>query len=869
MICKNKNKVRNRKIRNIHTAMPTKKTPITTNVMSFKTFRSPDKIDHNDKNQFFIHHPDLSKSKFSNCPVSDENGSPSKNQVSKFLASFEAAKSYKEIREIAPSLYDYSSLLMQQKKNDSSKKKLTAKLPNLLKCEEVTRIWDELFYQIATKESNTVRQACIQLIITQHYATNNKTLDLKDVAKLTIVLPEDVINCFKPWYFEKCGGELFGVHNLGIQEYRRVEQTLCCYVPGEVSHIENIMAKEYKEKSTRNLLRTEYTTELTSETEIENLNDTTSTERNELSSEISKEQQKDKSFDISGSVTVSKDTKLFGAVTANASTGYSSNNSSSLANTEAKNYAKEVTERALERIVQKTSEKRTYKMIKEFEENNKHGFDNREGEQHVTGVYRWVDKIYDNELVNYGKRLLFEVDIPHPALFYKKAMEWKPKEKEDDGAVNENTSPKTLEEFKILSSADIKSANKETVNQAATYYGASIEWKVEEIIIAHSLTYDNLGYKDNEAFTPVSSVTIDPDYSAVKVEGSCDYNYKGRSGKHAYLNLFFGGRDVVFNGYCPGTNTKCHGNQEILLDLQPPVPSSLNIYLRHRKIGDLGFNVNIKCKIDANVLATWQEETYNQLVQSYGAMKAKYDNEQEMKEAALLAENDQEETENYSNPALNRLIEERELKRICIEMMSKPYCYDFGKSFNECKTYRCKSACGENEALVPNVIQNEELEKYAQFVKFFEKAFQWEIMTYVFHPYYYNEQCNWSELLQTKNDDPIFEAFLQSGMANLLVPVRPQYEKAVMHYMETGEIYLDGDLVPEAEDDRYLSLLSELGNQDDVTVEGQWKTRIPSTLTIIQANSSYLEDEQGLPCCDEDGSVFGSDENTLQSLKDE
>src|SRR5690554_6765348 len=164
------------------------------------------------------------------------------------------------------------------------------------------------------------------------------------------------------------------------------------------------MAREFKEKSTRNLLRTEQTTELTSETTIENINDTTTTERNELSSETAKLLQQDKSFDISGSVTVSKDSKVFGSVTANVSTGYNSSSSSSESNIEAKNYAKEITERALERIEQKTTEKRTYKILKEFEENNKHGFDNRKGTQHVTGVYRWGDKIYDNELVKYEKR---------------------------------------------------------------------------------------------------------------------------------------------------------------------------------------------------------------------------------------------------------------------------------------------------------------------------------------------------------------------------------------------------------------------------------------------------------------------------------
>ena len=45
----------------------------------------------------------------------------------------------------------------------------------------------------------------------------------------------------------------YGVRQLGIADYRKVEQSLHCYLEGEVSHIENVMAREYKEKSTRRL----------------------------------------------------------------------------------------------------------------------------------------------------------------------------------------------------------------------------------------------------------------------------------------------------------------------------------------------------------------------------------------------------------------------------------------------------------------------------------------------------------------------------------------------------------------------------------------------------------------------------------------
>ena len=832
---------------------------IKTNLFSFKTFRSPDKIDINEKDEFFIQHPNITQSQFNQCPIRNATGTNEQDYLN-FIGNFTPASGYKEIRNLNTAFYDYSSLLMQQKKNDSSKKPLTVQPPAPLANTAYMQIWVELFVQITTQQSKSARQACLQMIIAQFYILNAQSLNLNDIAKLVIVIPEIVTKCFKPWQFANCGGKLFGVHNLGIQEYRRVEQTLCCYVPGEVSHIENVMAREFKEKSTRNLLRTEQSTEFTSETTIENINDTTTTERNELSSEVAKLLQKDKSFDLSGSVTVSKDSKAFGKITANVSTGYNSSSSSALSNTEAKNYSKELTERALERIVQKTTEKRTYSIIKEFEENNKHGFDNRLGTKHVTGVYRWVDKIYDNELVNYGKRLVLEVEVPNPALLYKKAMEWKSKKNQDQQSLL--TPPKNLGEFGINGWSDIANEN---ISSLATEYGISIDSYQTQVQFV-DVSYGAVTDRNNNTKTDIQSPIMIPlDFVADRIDGIGSFEHRGNSNTKAYLKLNFGGQEIYRGDYNTAANQTDTFN--ISLNVTPKALGSLSFAVTYRQVLQYSGSFKVKCVSDPALFKDWQETVYGELQAAYQNKLDEYNEELRIQQAAQEAARDQEGSENFSNPAFNRLIEERELKRNCIEMLSKPYCYDMGKKFYDCTTYNCTSCEDEEiEAIIPENIQNLELEKYAEFIKFFETAFQWEIFSYILYPYYYNEKCSWYELLQTKNADPIFEAFLQSGMAKILVPVRPQFEKAVLWYLETGEIYTEGDIIPETEDDRYLSLLNELINQDEITVEGEWKTRVPSMLTIIQAKSTYLEDEQGLPCCDEETDNFGSNDELLSGL---
>src|SRR5690606_11488917 len=71
----------------------------------------------------------------------------------------------------------------------------------------------------------------------------------------------------------------------------------------------------------------------------------------------------------------------------------------------------------------KVKKERIVKIVEEFEENNSHGFDNRKGDKHVVGVYRWVDKVFKNQILNYGKRLMFEFMVPEPAKLHKLAME--------------------------------------------------------------------------------------------------------------------------------------------------------------------------------------------------------------------------------------------------------------------------------------------------------------------------------------------------------------------------------------------------------------------------------------------------------------
>ena len=199
----------------------------------------------------------------------------------------------------------------------------------------------------------------------------------------------------------------YGIQRLGIADYRKVEQEVCCYVPGEVSHIENVMAREFKQKTTRRLRRNEESISTTRESEKEALTENTSTDRFEMNQEIAFLTARDQTYAASAGMSAE-----FKKVQISANANYATSTAQENSNSQAVTHAKDVTERALQSIVEKVTEERVVKIVEEFEETTDHGYDNRKGDNHISGVYRWVDKIYKNQILNYGKRLMYEFMIP-------------------------------------------------------------------------------------------------------------------------------------------------------------------------------------------------------------------------------------------------------------------------------------------------------------------------------------------------------------------------------------------------------------------------------------------------------------------------
>lgn len=839
-----------------------KKTPaIKTDLFRFVTFRSPEELTYQDKKIRFVLHPDLTASVIKSCPV-PPRGVEDLAEFNEYLTTFPSYATKEDVRAVNAALFDYANAAYKRKEQIANIRIVPEGEVSTLSADNELRLFDALFGEVVSKKSSSVRQAISKMLIVNHALRHSERLvdmGLKKLTDIKIEIPHEVLECYKPWLFNECGGSLEGVQNLGVADFRRVEQEVCCYVPGEVSHIENVMAKEYKERSTRNFVRTEDTFETETETTIENLTDVTTATRNELSTEVANVLEKDRSSAYGGSLGVSA--KYLGAeIDVNAYADFTTSNSSSYSNTEAKTYAEEVTKRALERIVQKTSQKRTSKIIKEFEENNKHGFDNRSGDVHVTGIYRWIDIIYKNRLVNYGKRLMVEFMVPEPAEFYKTILKYKKADSSTPSTDDGPTPPKSLTDFGIAKSSDITSEN---VMNIASYYGVNIlplppSSKNISLNLSPNQPVDHNRNINNQN---LGSVTIDPEYEATKITGSYTYEYRANSWgspQQAFCDFTFGGVIVSSGGNYSGDKE----NKTVTINktFSPVQTGTMPISVAYS--GCFGFYgaATLQCSLKASYISEWQNDAYNKFVASYNQKLEAHN--QAIKENEAQDVFEAQESVGSTNPAMNRIIEQRELKRICIEMLMKPYCKTQGKDnntdINACDLYQ-----------IPQVNQTKAFSKYASTVKFFEQAIDWELMSYLFYPYYWADKCDWADLIQSNSEDLVFQAFLQSGMGRVVVPIRQQFTQAFAYYIETGEIWLGNDLVAGTQSDLYLSIAEEMQTVEGA-VEEEWETRVPTSLAIIQGRSAFLG-EEGLPCCqhienDDSTSNISGTGDTLQII---
>lgn len=623
----------------------------------------------------------------------------------------------------------------------------------------------------------------------------------------------------------------FGVKQLGIADYNKVEQTTQGYIEGDVAHIENIMAREFKERSTRRLRRKEETLTTSSESEREQLTDTTSTERFEMQNEVAKVIQDIKDFSAGTNFNATYGAGSSGSIQLGANANYATHNSKEESTLQAITNAKDITERALDRIVTKVKEERVEKIVEEFEENNSHGFDNRKGDKHVVGVFRWVDKVLKNQVINYGKRLMFEFMVPQPAKLHVLGMS--ENQRPDDSVLVKPVDPRESTMHKLT---NYSSVNDTTLKYWASKYNVEVAPKPKQYITtSKAFKLDFMSNDGQEGSSINDKVVITEGYEAesFKMSGGV-YSHQTGSDNGAKINLVIANKQV--DRYQSGTFS-------LNRTLDTNIKDELAVSASSFDTMTASFNVVVRCKLTTEAEKQWQLEAFKTIIDAYKHALAKFEEDLKVeKELGVQIKG--------TNPGFYREFENKVLRKNCISYLIDQNT-DALNTYGKSNMYRKNDGSSNFTFGNAEINVNQALDNYAAFVKFMEQAFEWEIMSYNLYPYYWGDRQDWASLYSyDETTDPLFRNFMQSGMARVIVTVRPGFEEAVRYYMQTGQIWNGGE-VPVIEDELYLSLVDELRQPKGEKLGKAWPTRVPTPLTILQAQSIGLKVTKALPYNDD------------------
>jgi len=624
---------------------------------------------------------------------------------------------------------------------------------------------------------------------------------------------------------------LRSIRPLGIGDLKVVKQKLKKYVAGEVAHIENVLRGEYKERKHRTLDRTEDIFSISNEVEEETTKDTQTTERFELKKESEKTIEEKMSmqagFTVSGS---------YGMVTLGAYGDFAYSTSSQESNKSSSNFAREVIDKSVSKIQKKTKEERTTKKLHEVEEINTHGIDNKEKLDHAVGVYRWVDKYYEAQIYNYGKRMMLEFIIPEPAAFFEYAQLHKPKKN--------IVAPKPLDPnftHKQITENNYESYIRDYNVQGATTAPPlfkTISTSILKDAMAVSIRDEeekdrvkenpNFALNNKEMVVPAGYVAkfgVWWDLSAIwtawpkmevtignKIFRIHDFDRIPNVFDERFLTANNTGRDdIPFHWFYPGTVIQVSVNVSDVLSY------TINLYALVERLPE--------------TYEQWQIQMFEKIMAAYQAMQAEYEQKvaaQEVQDGIVIS---------GQNPRINREIEKTELKKQCIKMLMNPSLFGLFDAMKE----------GVNNSF-PDLDILDSINE-GKMIQFFEQAFEWENLTYLFYSYFWARQDQWIHKLNIYDNDPLFTDFLKAGSARVLIPVRPTYNDVISYYMLTGgEIWgkdgnpplilkNDGSL-----NDLFISIADELRNQTDdlanATAEGEpWEVVLPTTLVYLQKDS--------------------------------
>lgn len=693
---------------------------------------------------------------------------------------------------------------------------------------------------------------------------------------------------------------------VGLGDLKVVKQKFLGYRKGELAHVETVLASETKTRVHRSLEKTQDSFSFLSSSESENTKDTQSTSRFELKNET--ENVIKESINVNANLSAGYNYNN-GMVVVNASAGMSYANSKDTTAKSSRNYVDEVVSKATSRIVSRASTERSRTLQVETEETNTHSFINTAPDSdHISGMYRWLDKVYQGQIYNYGKRLMFELVVPEPAAFYVQSRLYAYAASLDlpNYPVGTGSSALGKPPLPVQGPSEI---NEVVYDALKTKYKISNlpppALTVDTVPVFHDNNASSLfiaqhpsqpgqiwdGYNNSSIRTGIIT-----NYQLVscRVTGSLDFhNADNRGGApqnekntlEVQLNqipVFTWMNDSIMGFH------SFDEHYDLIQAMDAPENFRIDIGTQTNKTYSLNIYFNYALK--PAVYSAWQQNIFdainkpeNLIIDPNSTLQPLPDPKLQTYEDALskISAPQLNEIITGRSPADNELIVRKEIKRECISMITKEFDSidtddviskknamgklnvpssiffpnfsihrgnDADKNTTTYAKYTDKNE-GPQQYDVPNIDMALDKGRYIQFI---EQAFEWEHLSQIFYPYFWADVPKWVELMSREDpSDPLFTSFLQAGSARVLLAVRPGYEGAVAHFLATREIWAGGPS-PVIGDSLYVPLYDEIRSQQDslsgATPDGEpWTFVLPTNLVYLESEKYKLVNEYAEP----------------------
>jgi hypothetical protein len=634
-----------------------------------------------------------------------------------------------------------------------------------------------------------------------------------------------------------------------IMNFFMVKEETARYEQGDIASIYNILKNETLVRDHRFFKSIEQFTETETTTTKSEERDLQISDKTELQSEISETVKKETSLDAG----VSSTFKYGESLTVNASVDFASDYSKESSQRLARSYAKDIIDRSISKLEEKVRKLTSITERTEVEEKNNHTIDNK-GSDSYAGIYYWVNKVSKYQMFDFGARLAFDCVLIEPSELYKHLKKQHDDSEEISIPEKPSISPKDISDdplsqyFYLNLAKDNEITGLTAPPTKVKTVSSYIEW------------YDPLIKEDDEEpkhlvkSFPDTLLTIPDDYFAksIRVNGGMKWDVK-KDHNWGDMYLFVG--DVVFYvgraTYDSNGDIVVDSDDNVIehYDLSPnpqffsnKFTNTIHVTFKGENVGMFIYNIIIECERTNESYEAWQIGVYDKIMTKYQQDLDKYN--AEIKEQKLKEERENQSREEglfTGNPFLNREIERRELKHQFLTMLTCQYFDDFNAMKRNTKP------CG-----FPKV-HFKQAEEEGKIIQFFEQAFEWNLMVYIFYSPYYGDNRSYAEKINYKSGDPIFDKFLGAGAARIQVPVRPGYENLIDYYLQFGEVWGQEGVPPIYGDPYWISVAQELKEQQGsyysdragviiVTKDSIQATYIGSDLYAYDANKEIVID---------------------------